>query len=297
MDEDCGLQGNGDLFGLGVRLGLYIQLLTSGMVSSLLPKSLHSSYFINTNISLFASTWIIIIKESILRDLPAVEINVFSVLALTQIGAIMVLVSRHLTMIPAISLAAIPAQILLSAYWTWFFWRGLDVLPRSACPDEYAFFFARVSLYHWFRTLSKVGYIILLVLVFYGCLTLPKQIRLIRELQTEAQGLQQEMEGDRWFQLVHIALQMVNTMLILAIAVTSTELTIKWNNIQGVYTLNSVGQLIPFITGLGLFMNVAYLIFNKYGIFHNHPEIEESLGDGSGTEPCPYRPGTENDQA
>src|SRR5690554_6146272 len=75
MNEACGYQGNGDLYGLGIRVGLYIQLLTICMVSSVLPKSLHSSYFINTNISLFASTWIIIIKESILRNIAGVEIN------------------------------------------------------------------------------------------------------------------------------------------------------------------------------------------------------------------------------
>ncbi|KAJ0130951.1 High-affinity glucose transporter ght2 [Fusarium oxysporum f. sp. albedinis] len=168
MDGNCGFQGNGDLYGLGVRLGLYIQLLTIGVVSSLLPKSLYSSYFINTNISLFASTWIIIIKESALRDISGVEINIFSILAATQLGATILLVQRHMAMLPAISMASILINILTSGYWTWFFWRGLDVLPRSACPDEYAFFFARVSLYDWFRTLSKVFSVIALVSAVYG---------------------------------------------------------------------------------------------------------------------------------
>jgi hypothetical protein len=94
--------------------------------------------------------------------------------------------------------------------------------------------------------------------------------------------LQADVEEDRTFQLGYVALSMVNTLLILAIGVVSTELTIKWNNIQGVYTLNSVGQLVPFIIGLGLLMNVAYLLLKKYGVFHHQFEIEESPGDASG---------------
>ena len=50
----------------------------------------------------------------------------------------------------------------------------------------------------------------------------------------------------------------------LAIEVSSTELTIRWNKIQGVNNITSVGQLIPFITGLGLFTNIVYLLLKKY---------------------------------
>lgn len=51
----------------------------------------------------------------------------------------------------------------------------------------------------------------------------------------------------------------------LAIGVSSTELTIRWNKIQGVNNITAVGQLIPFIMGLGLFTNIVYLLVKKYG--------------------------------
>ncbi|KAI3570743.1 hypothetical protein IWW34DRAFT_640587, partial [Fusarium oxysporum f. sp. albedinis] len=70
-------------------------------------------------------------------------------------------------------------------------------------------------------------------------------------------------------------------LLVLAVSVLSTELTIKWNNIHEIYTLNFVGQLIPFIIGLGLLMNITYQILKKCGVFHHQPEIEESSGNGS----------------
>ncbi|KAI3570744.1 hypothetical protein IWW34DRAFT_796410 [Fusarium oxysporum f. sp. albedinis] len=110
--------GNGDLYGLGIRLDLYIQLLTLGVVFSLLPKSLYSSYFINTNISLFGYTGINIKTESALRDIPGLEINIFSILATARFRTTILLVPRHITMLPAISLASTLARILTSAYWT-----------------------------------------------------------------------------------------------------------------------------------------------------------------------------------
>lgn len=173
MDEDCGFQGNGDLYGLGVRLGLYIQLVTVALVSSFLPRSPYLGFFKNTNLSLFASTWIIILKESILRDIRGVEINIFNLLTVLQLAVLGLLAMRgRISIGPKFLLGTICVQLVTVSYWLWFFWRGLDVLPRSTCPDEYAFIFAKVSLYHWFRTLSKALFTILgvsIVLGEYNC--------------------------------------------------------------------------------------------------------------------------------
>ncbi len=42
-----------------------------------------------------------------------------------------------------------------------------------------------------------------------------------------------------------------NILMVLSIAwfITSIETTIRWNNIQGVQTIDSTGQLIPFVIG------------------------------------------------
>lgn len=41
----------------------------------------------------------------------------------------------------------------------------------------------------------------------------------------------------------------------------SIELTLAWNSIAGVYSLNSTGQLIPFIIGFLGFLRALHLIF------------------------------------
>jgi len=45
----------------------------------------------------------------------------------------------------------------------------------------------------------------------------------------------------------------------LALAVGPAEAIISWNHARGVYNLRSVGQLIPFIIGLGQYVAVLYL--------------------------------------
>jgi hypothetical protein len=51
-----------------------------------------------------------------------------------------------------------------ASYWLWFYWAGLDALPSSGCLENYTFFFARVDLYGWCRTVCKVFTIVYLVL-------------------------------------------------------------------------------------------------------------------------------------
>ncbi len=42
--------------------------------------------------------------------------------------------------------------------------------------------------------------------------------------------------------------------------VLATEMTLAWNNVSGVYTLSSTGQLIPFVVGLLSFLRILHLI-------------------------------------
>jgi hypothetical protein len=42
------------------------------------------------------------------------------------------------------------------------------------------------------------------------------------------------------------------------IAVVATEVTIRWNKIRGVDSLDSVSQLVPFVIGLGQLLYVLY---------------------------------------
>jgi hypothetical protein len=59
-----------------------------------------------------------------------------------------------------------------------------------------------------------------------------------------------------------LALRKLQTFVNLAVAstvVAATELTIQWNGIEGVGDLNSAGQLIPMLIGVGLVTRVLYV--------------------------------------
>ena len=51
-------------------------------------------------------------------------------------------------------------------------------------------------------------------------------------------------------------------MIVASVIVAATELTIKWNNIKGVNTLSSAGQMIPFVIGVGALVRILYLYRN-----------------------------------
>lgn len=163
MADECGFDGNPDLYGLGIRISLYIQLLTMGLVPMLdIPK--YSRFFMSTGLCLFAATWIVILKESAARTTKGVELYFFSWLNLTQIIIICFLPLTTLTfrqmMNPRnmiiMNLVIGIVIAFITCYYTWFFWRGLDVLDRSGCENDYAFFFSKVPVYGWLRTLQKV---------------------------------------------------------------------------------------------------------------------------------------------
>jgi hypothetical protein len=49
----------------------------------------------------------------------------------------------------------------------------------------------------------------------------------------------------------------IQLLIYLTLSIIGVELTIRWNNIQGVYSLNSAGQLIPFFLGAAQLLDTA----------------------------------------
>jgi hypothetical protein len=112
----------------------------------LLGITRYSRFFTSSSLSLFAATWIVILKESGGRNIKGVELYFFW-LSLSQMVFIFVVQTRKLlgprhnilNMIFSFTIAG-----FMTCFYTWFFWRGLDLLPRSGCSDDYAFFFSRI---------------------------------------------------------------------------------------------------------------------------------------------------------
>jgi len=58
---------------------------------------------------------------------------------------------------------------------------------------------------------------------------------------------------------------MMSDLAIILYSILAIELTLDWSNISGVYNVESVGQLIPFIIGaVGLFRTIHSIFIDKF---------------------------------
>jgi hypothetical protein len=49
-------------------------------------------------------------------------------------------------------------------------------------------------------------------------------------------------------------------------SILAIELMLKWNSVSNVYTLKSIGQLIPFVIGVAGLLKVLYDVRKKYEV-------------------------------
>ena len=197
------------------------------------------------------------------------------------------------------------------AYGVWFAFKGMDGMQRTPC-STYAFFFARMNLFNWYRVLLKI--IFSLGLAFYGSFVLLGMPYMgfvgyrylankeYRDEEEEEEGdnrgtatattsaaatttgaavgpakslvLDRPMastdspfiEGDAESEsecLSFVNLGISGMLVFYAIAV---EFMIKWNRISGVNKVNSTGQLLPLVVGVGgLFRVLGKLVVNLLG--------------------------------
>lgn len=54
-------------------------------------------------------------------------------------------------------------------------------------------------------------------------------------------------------------LQSVFNLIVASTVIMATELTIYWNKIDGVNTISSAGQTIPFVIGIGAIVRILYV--------------------------------------
>jgi hypothetical protein len=58
-------------------------------------------------------------------------------------------------------------------------------------------------------------------------------------------------------------LESIIRLIVAVIITTATELTIQWNQIFNVEALDSAGQLIPLLLGIGAFIRVCYVSWRR----------------------------------
>jgi hypothetical protein len=152
MDSNftCPVRGNPDLYGLGIRIGLYLQIVTaqiSGLTSHLLEVDDNIGHAV---VIFILATGTVLFRLILRRGIEAVEVFPILSLLIVQLGACRVPFWKR----PMTIFIYVGESVCLLALTTWFWFHGMDMLPRS-CVDDYAFFFTKVSIWHWFRKFNQ----------------------------------------------------------------------------------------------------------------------------------------------
>jgi hypothetical protein len=267
------------MYGLGIRLGYYLQWYGNIFASLLAPQEVPNARFA---LGLFISaTFLALVINTVQDDLYAVEIYI---ILLLTFGAYLFLVpqllwrlvtgcqplldpSRFQTVDPGPTYRDLQTILILAvtSYQLWFWFVKIPDLDRWDC-EQYGFAFYKVRLNNRaFQVINIVLYFILgvAVLVLFT-------IRISSMFKDSGDGVRRDEQwerekerlGKRRLSLRVDALRklnLVSNLITATFVVVATELTIEWNHAQAVNTLSSAGQLIPFVIGLGVIVRVLYV--------------------------------------
>ncbi|KAI1395245.1 hypothetical protein F4819DRAFT_501186 [Hypoxylon fuscum] len=239
--------GNADFYGIGIRLGLYAQSLTTLLVTLFVQEEegLNRILSLLLQLAIFAGT-LLLTRTG--------EIHAFEVMIVfwLLVGALSSLTGDGLGGVGSFSgTCRLLFYIALSSYGCWFWFAGLDTMPEINCTQ--IVFFGGSTLDGWFRSFGKtiaiLGLVVASGMLVWGVTVYIKRSR--RNRRIRAHRPQTEIT------LMILSIAMV------ILSITSTEYVIRANHIGGVDDIFAVGQILAFLVGLLQFLNTLVPIFWK----------------------------------
>jgi hypothetical protein len=183
----CGFIGDDNTYGFGIRLGLYIQWITSSIAYNFVPEEAPGQRIVNTCFQLanFAGLLFITFTNGSAQpsgNLYAVEAYIVLMFCLCGVftgkpySSTDTSQSQNFALHKASAIGGIIQMVIGAAlvyYAIWYVYIGMDLMYHPPC-SQYAFLFVKVvsghfgltttvahrdvqNLYHWFRTLLKVA--------------------------------------------------------------------------------------------------------------------------------------------
>ncbi|KAI2782993.1 hypothetical protein F4815DRAFT_491948 [Daldinia loculata] len=246
------MDGDADFYGIGIRLGLYAQSLTTLLVTLFVQEEEAVNRTINLllQLAIFAGT---------LLSTHAGTIHAFEVIIVFWIlvGALSSLTGSGITDINSFSgTCRLLFYAALSAYGCWFFFVGQDTMQETPCMQ--IVFFGKSTLDGWFRTVGKVisitSLVIIIGLLAWAATTYIKK----------GGGEQSRYRSGR--PQTEITLMLLSLAMVV-LSIISTEHVIRANNLSGVDDIFDVGQVLALLVGLFQLLDVLIPIFFEHRLW------------------------------
>ncbi|RFU31368.1 hypothetical protein B7463_g4982, partial [Scytalidium lignicola] len=262
-----------DLYGLGVRIGFYLQALGMILYNYGNKKDYGKGLKVasgSITISILAS-WFVFASRKLFS--PSEAIIVLLVLMSLSFPAKTTLLNPRTIVGETVGLITLlVAELGTCSALIWTFAQLVDTLP-SLNTDNVVFFFAKVAIHGWFR------YLALVYCIFDGITSLSFAYRIARVTaiswdcykngNTDADESEIERIKDitRQWQDIHIGIHCLRWLTWVLIIVT-VELTVRWNHLSPTTDLQAPGQLIPLVTGIIILIDsslvAGYQVIPRY---------------------------------
>ncbi|KAK4220311.1 hypothetical protein QBC37DRAFT_445567 [Rhypophila decipiens] len=296
----CTIAGNPDLLGLGIRLTIYLQTITTALSAAFLD--LQNDYLQSSGVTFFIATLAILIREVSNNSIRAPEAScVFWLLVLLVLS----LENASRVRSRAYGRQAFRQALLTTAviYGAWFWFVGVNRLDRQAKGDkegefceEWAFGVAKKQDLRDQNYIKGQKVVYVMASISYGCYVCwygyQSLLALINGEKDEGDGSNtlaaliksaKEWADETGSLLAKFAVFILTSGFILFVngiflssIVPAVELQIQWNHIQGLQSLDSVGQLTPLILSVGMLLHVLYSILRDKDGFKEDWEKESA---------------------
>jgi hypothetical protein len=248
--------GNSDIYGIGVRIGLYSQWLATLLITLFNPEEEETVRIVNMTINI--SIFLGIAVQSTNELNPVEPIIVLFLMC----GSLSSLTGNGMYNFSHVSgVIRVLFYTALSAYGVWYWFGGIDQMIRAVHGCEAIAFFGPSRINGWFRSLGKAisvfGLIFSVLLIGLSAVAVWKRFR-DRFDAAMARPRKQRPQ-------VEIAYLVLSGGLI-AFSISVVEYLIRVNHVTGLGTFDAVGQLIPFLIGILECTSIFWKILVK-GLF------------------------------
>ncbi|KAF2817020.1 uncharacterized protein BDZ99DRAFT_7341 [Mytilinidion resinicola] len=281
----CTFEGNSDMYGLGIRLGFYLQWFGAIFAAWIARGEVKGLWFAN---DFFVAATFLALVIQVSRNVQSLQVVEVYIILLLMFGAYLYAAPVYIwrfftrrnpywdpTRWPIVQKSALHSNLRLLLEFAvlglqfWFWFGRVQDLKGEEC-DQFGFFFAKIRL-------NNTGFVVINILLYFMlatiCLLLVfvkmvSMLGYLKDLNAYEDDPSEDVE--RRIQVLRNLNSLIN-IIVATIITAATELTIHWNNITGVNSLAAAGQTILFVIGLGAVIRVFYVY-----LFHDEQRDDEN---------------------